>query len=234
MHNFDIMLRLNRASTLLRRPQHFRHGLIADFSQGRRETTESEEEQTKNIKVLFEETSSKNIRAMMFATGINLTYWGFNSSLTIYSNFAAGVPFGYGTFDGAELDSFLFVASTALVAATKLYADHAVMKVYENYEANRIGFQVHSILGFPGKYLEVPVGNTTVENGGKGGMVGVRVVGMHRPLILPNSNKFRACEELHELLQRKKGVGDSGTGVQKKERIGWKTKVPRGMKKVKL
>lgn len=61
-------------------------------------------------------------------------------------------------------------------------------------------------------------------------MVGVRVVGMHRPLILPNSEKFRDSEELHELLQRKKVIN----AVTKKERIGWKKKTPRGLKNIKL
>jgi hypothetical protein len=208
---------------------------VAHFSdpstaRGKREVSETEEEQTTKLKVMYEETSSRNIRAMIVATGINLTYWGFNSSLTIYNNFMAGVPFGSGIFGGAELDTFLLVASTALVGATKLYADHSVMKVYENFEANRVGFQVHTLLGFPGKYLEVPIGNTAIEDGGKSGMVGVRVVGMHRPLILPNSDKFRDCEELHELLQRKKVVSPTA----KRERIGWKKKAPRGMKNIKL
>lgn len=228
------MLRFNRVCNALCRPRfHSRiNGSVATFcdTRKRREATETEEEQTSNIKVLYEEPSSRNIRAMLFATGINLTYWGFNSSLTIYNNIQAGVPFGSGIFEGAHLDTFLLVASTALVAATKLYADHSVMKVYENFEANRVGFQVHSLLGFPGKFLEVPIGNTTIEDGGKSGMVGVRVVGMHRPLILPNSDKFRDCEELHEILQRKKPV----SSVAKKERIGWKKKAPRGLKKIKL
>lgn len=226
------MLRMNRLSNVVGCGRRCNHVRVASFGTPtrRRETTESEEELTSNIKVMYEETSSRNIRAMMLATGVNLTYWGFNSSLTIYKNFEAGVSLGFGTFDGAELDTFLFFASSALIAATKLYADHSVMKVYENFEANRVGFQVHSLLGFPGKYLEVPIGNTTIEDGGKSGMVGVRVVGMHRPLILPNSEKFRDCEELHELLQRKKVV----TAVAKKERIGWKKRGPRGTKNIKL
>jgi hypothetical protein len=221
------MLRLNRFSNVLRRPQKYTQ--VANFC-ARRGTTESEEEQTSNIKVMYEETSSRNIRAMMFATGVNLTYWGFNATMTIYNNLEAGASLGMDMFEGAGMDTGLFFASSALVGATKLYADHSVMKVYENFEANRVGFQVHSILGFPGKYLEVPIGNTTIEDGGKSGMVGVRIVGMHRPLILPNSDKFRDCEELHELLQRKKVV----TAVAKKERIGWKKKTPRGMKNIKV
>lgn len=133
------MLRLNRLSSVRFCPRSVHAASFCSPSK-RREPAETEEEQTTNIKVIYEETSSRNIRAMMFATGVNLTYWGFNSSLTIFNNIQAGVPLGFGTFDGAELDTFLFFASSILVGATKLYADHSVMKVYENLEAHRYDY----------------------------------------------------------------------------------------------
>lgn len=229
------MLRFRKVGNLLCRPRTRNYARVnaATFCETRKtpDLTDTKEEQKSKMKVIHEETgNNRNIRAMVFATGVNLFYWGFNSSMTIYDNILANVPFGLDIMRGAELDTFLFVASTFLVGATKLFADHSVMKVYENVHDGRIGFQVHTLLGFPGKCLEVPIGNTTIEDGGEGGMVGVRVVGLRRPLIIPNTDKFRDADELHELLMRKKPVGT----VVRKERIGWKVKEPRGIKNIKL
>ena len=227
------MLRLRLTSSAIWRKCHNSNRLCAvKFSSAERkegESIETQDESSKNIKIVFEESSSRNIRAMIFATGVNLTYWGFNSTLTLYNNIMSGIPFGYGILEGAQLDTFLLVASTFLVGATKLYADHSVSKVYENLDDGRVGFQVHTILGFPGKNIEVPIGNTTIEDGGKSGMVGVRVIGLKRPLILPNSDQFRDSEELHELLQRKKAA----KSAVKLERIAWRKKKQRA-KNIKL
>ena len=44
------------------------------------------------------------------------------------------------------------------------YASHAAHLVYETADGRRIGFQMHNMMGFPGKKIEANVGNVRLAN----------------------------------------------------------------------
>lgn len=59
---------------------------------------------------------------------------------------------------------FGVVASTGLLFMSGHYAHQSVYRVYLTSNNQRIGFQVHTIFGYPGKKYEMQLGNARLVN----------------------------------------------------------------------
>lgn len=62
---------------------------------------------------------------------------------------------------------FVFLSSTgtALVFyCNREYASHSAHMVYETPDGRRLGFQMHNLMGFPGKKIEANIGNVRLAN----------------------------------------------------------------------
>jgi hypothetical protein len=127
----------------------------------------------------------------------------------------SGDPY-FGTFGLIGCGAVLFFA--------RMFAHSTAYRVYESADQQRIGFQVHTILGFPGRKLEVPLGNaryvtpSNILTRGdeelakakqKSGfmskvmntsMVPVRVIGFKGNMLIDSDGDFYDKNRLNELL----------------------------------
>lgn len=113
---------------------------------------------TTDGKLLYLESQHFTVRIMTAITGVNLTYWG--SQVAMHNLFKDTVVQGVDLSGGDPFFSYLGLLATGLfVFFTRSYAHHAVYQCYESADQHRIGFQVHTILGFPGRKFEVAKGS---------------------------------------------------------------------------
>lgn len=110
-----------------------------------------------NEKLLYKESQEYTIRIMMGVSTVNFIYW---SSLlintVIYKDIIVeGINLGgdpMWAFFGSFASGFFFYF-------TRTFANHSVYQCYESSDNKRIGFQMHTILGYPGRKFEVNIGN---------------------------------------------------------------------------
>lgn len=183
--------------------------LSSDISAGKKHDTPS---------TYYESSNAKTIRLIFLGTSINTMYWGTKTVLTAYSNIMDGVATGFGAIDGAEVDFFLFVVSTASLYLTSSYGKHSVYKCFETPDRKRLALQVHTLFGNPGHIYEFPIGNATIVPSSKKGTVNLRIEGISKNFVFANEEEFNKNSELRELLSRQR------VDVLKQERIAWRGK----------
>ena len=129
-----------------------------------------------------------------------------------------GVPFGWGTIDSAEIDFGLSVFSGTLLYLTSLYGKYSVYKCFETSDGKRLGLQVHTVFGYPGRIYEFPVGNAVIVPSKTVGTVSLKVEGFKNNFVFTNEAEFYKNSRLLELLSKERG------DVLKEERTTWRGK----------
>ena len=114
------------------------------------------------------------------------------------------------------------VGTVAILFVTRMYSRNAVYKIWESADRQRLGFQMHNMLGNPGRKIEVPVGNARFSNLKVSSftkeMVVLKIDGVANNCVVDKDGEFHDPERLRALLQAEKTqLTDS-----KEHRISWK------------
>ena len=95
--------------------------------------------------------------------------------------------------------------TVAIFYATREYSNHAAYYVYETADGKRIGMQMHTMLGFPGRKIEASIGNVRLANTllatGGSSYVPLRVEGVDKNVLIDRDGTYYANGRLHELLK---------------------------------
>lgn len=150
-----------------------------------------------------------------------MQYWGTNGFITLTKNFEARIPFGIDFFVGSEIDALLFAVSGAMVYLTTVYGKYSVYKCFATADGERLGLQVHSVLGFPGNTYEIPIGNARIVPSKTLGTVSISVDGFGKNFVFSDENAFRQNPRLTEILMKSKEE------VTKEQRVAWRENVHR-------
>jgi hypothetical protein len=123
---------------------------------------------------------------------------------------------------------YVGMAATGLIVFfTRHFANNAVFQSYLSADKHRIGFQVHNLLGEPGRKFEVPIGNakflspdqmkeknaakdSLAKSLFKSSMIPLRVEGISSNILLDNEGLIKGSEEtqlLIDLLEKGQGQG---------------------------
>ena len=154
-------------------------------------------------KLLYEGSQEFHIR-MMFGVGcVNVLYWSWwVANCYMYKDVVhQGINFG-----GDPRWGFVGAAGTLLIFyATREYSSHAAYYVYETADGRRLGFQLHTILGLPGRKIEASIGNVrlanTIASSTGSSFVPLRVEGVGKNVLIDRDGTYYANGRLMELLQ---------------------------------
>jgi hypothetical protein len=153
--------------------------------------TWSEEQLDADGRVLYEGSQQLTCRVMLSAATFNLAYWSYYLVTCAYYEGVVieGIKLGgdprWG-FAGAFATGLMFYAS-------QQYAHHAALKCYETADGERLGFQMHTIFGQPGRKIECRIGNAYLgERRGNFGSsyIPVRVKGVNRNVLVDDTCNF--------------------------------------------
>ena len=141
--------------------------------------------------------------------------------MTIFENiFRNDVSDFWGVFQGAELNTAMLMVSGGFVYFSYQYAVHSIYRFYETADRGRLGFQLHNILGFPGRCIEVPKGNTQlVTSSNNTSAIGVRVEGLGKNLVFSNADAVESNPRIKELIEESKAA------VNKDQRLNWRKNI---------
>ena len=86
------------------------------------------------------------------------------------------------------------------------YAHHTAYYVYETADGLRLGFQMHTILGFPGRKIEASIHNIRIINPVGGitlgsSLIPLRVEGVGKNVLIDRDCTFYANNRLMKLLE---------------------------------
>lgn len=135
-------------------------------------------------KIVFECNSAGQLRMMLGACGINTSYWVYHLyNCIMYENTVIqGISLG-----GNPNYGILGLAVSALIVyTTRMFAHYNIRYGYISADGQRIGFQMHTVLGFPGRKIEAMPNNVNFEPDAKvrSGSVRLEVKGLDRYAIL--------------------------------------------------
>ena len=161
-------------------------------------------------KLLYEGPQTFQIR-MMFGVGcVNVLYWTYYmSTCYLYKDVVHhGIAFG-----GDPSWGYIGIAGTVIIFyCTREYSQHAAYYAYETADGKRLGFQLHTMLGFPGRKIEASIGNVRLANTMSSSMgssfVPLRVEGVGKNVLIDRDCTYYANGRLMELLK----VGNSNSG----------------------
>ena len=161
-------------------------------------------------KLLYEGPQTFQIR-MMFGVGcVNVLYWTYYmSTCYLYKDVVHhGIAFG-----GDPSWGYIGMAGTVIIFyCTREYSQHAAYYAYETADGKRLGFQLHTMLGFPGRKIEASIGNVRLANTMSSGMgssfIPLRVEGVGKNVLIDRDCTYYANGRLMELLK----VGNSSRG----------------------
>jgi hypothetical protein len=106
----------------------------------------------------YQRSQQSTIRLMLGISAVNFYVW--SAVLFNHIVFAGKVVEGIDLGSGDPMFGYLGCGATFLIAYfTRHFAHHAVYQSYLTKDKKRLGFQVHNLLGLPGKVFEIPVGN---------------------------------------------------------------------------
>jgi hypothetical protein len=106
----------------------------------------------------YERSQQTTIRLMLGISAVNFYVW--SAVLFNHIVFAGKVADGIDLGSGDPMFGYLGCGATFLIAYfTRHFANHAVYQSYLTKDKKRFGFQVHNVLGLPGRVFEIPVGN---------------------------------------------------------------------------
>jgi hypothetical protein len=135
-------------------------------------------------KIIFKGEMTNMIRLMLFGGSINGMYWLYHlyncymyDGMVIHGIDLGGKPiYGYA---GLVVTGFLAVV-------TRTYAHNAIRYSYVSADGQRLGFQMHTMLGFPGHKIEAKPANVEFEENAKvrGGVVRLKIKGLDKFVLL--------------------------------------------------
>lgn len=110
-----------------------------------------------NYPLLYKGSQAFNIRLMTGLGFFNAGYWSF--SLATLPTWTTSFTIGSDLFTLAQMHPLWiglgFLGTGCIFYFTKAFSDRAIYSVYENTVTNRLGFQMHTIFGYPGRLIEV-------------------------------------------------------------------------------
>ena len=114
-------------------------------------------QEKRSDKLLYKESQQLTIRMMLGVSVVNAVFWSNQLvQYALYNNIVIqGINLG-GDPTWAYFGSF---ATAAIIYFSRTYAHHSVYQCYESQDGKRIGFQVHTLWGYPGRKFEVGIGN---------------------------------------------------------------------------
>ena len=193
-------------------------------------------------KVLYLANQELTCRVMLSAASFNLFYWSYYLTNCWYYQdvVVQGVHLG-GDFRWGVFGAF---GTGLMYWVTQQYAHHAVSKCYESPDGLRLGFQMHTMLGRPGRKVECSVGNAYILDRAKkqaasafgSSYVPLRVKGIDKNILIDRTGSFfvpkggeeqeRPLPLLMQLLQRGEESRAQSTDVRqaasdKEGRIQW-------------
>lgn len=173
---------------------------------------------------LFRDSQQFSIRMMLGVSFVNAAYWG---SSVIHSVLYKGIVVDGINLAGDPTWGYVGMFATGfLLFFSRSFAHHSCYRCYESADRKRIGFQVHTMLGNPGRKFEVAIGNARFASNkkytalgsnvigaelGKGGflssvmrtsMVPIRVEGIAGNILLDQYGTFNNDKRLIQLVER--------------------------------
>lgn len=141
-------------------------------------------------KVLFEGSQMITVRAMLGCTAFNFLYFSYYLTTCFWYHdiviegirLGGDVGWGYAGAFGTGLIAF----------ATRTYATRCACMVYETADGERLGFQVHTLLGTPGKKYEAMPKNITLGPPSKTGssLIALQLKGLDHNILVDKSGTF--------------------------------------------
>jgi len=171
-------------------------------------------------KLLYEGNSAFTCRAMSAVGITNLTYWTYYlvNSYVYKDVVIQGIDLG-----GDPRWSIAgFMGTTLIFYCTREYSNHAALYAYESADGQRLGFQMYTMIGHPGRKIEANIGNvrlanTVAFNLGSDSFVPLRIEGVSKNVLLDKDGTYYSNNRLKELLiQGGTGVPGSKPSLAKK------------------
>lgn len=103
-------------------------------------------------------------------------------------------------FDGIATEVTCAFIGVGMVFLTKVYASYAVNTIYITADGKRLGYQVHSFLGKPGRMFEVSLGRSRIVDGSDIGPVVISIEGFGKNFVVSDREQFYKNQKLQELL----------------------------------
>jgi succinate dehydrogenase hydrophobic anchor subunit len=155
-------------------------------------------------KVVFKSNKAAQIKLMTGTALINTVYWTYH----LYNCFMydgvtiAGVDMG----GDPRWGYFGFGVTVVIFAATRLYGHSAVRSSYVSADGQRLGFQMHTMFGAPGRRIEALPRNVEFEQDAKvrGGSIRLKVKGVERWVILDYDGDYHDDGVLKRILSKQK------------------------------
>jgi len=107
--------------------------------------------------LLYKESQQLTIRMMMGVSVVNAVFW--SNQLVQYALYKDVVIQGINLGGDPTWAYFGSIATAAIVYFSRTYAHHSVYQCYQSADGMRIGFQVHTLWGYPGRKFEVKIGD---------------------------------------------------------------------------
>lgn len=185
---------------------------------------------------LYAGSHSLQIRIMLSLGAINTFYWcGY-----VYDSLMAPVlttPEGVISLSGDPRLGVAGAIGTLLIFySTRTYATRACFAAWESADKQRLGFQLHSMLGGEGRKFEVPLRNAIAVNyapSKKTSLMPVQIIGLSKNIVLDRTGTFYEDGKLLHILEanaaaKRNPTADAASFIDSKEkRIEWRQHVTR-------
>lgn len=183
-------------------------------------------------KILYKASQELTCRVMLSAASFNFLYWSYYlTSCAYYKDIVVqGINLG-----GDPRWGFLGAFGTGLMFyVTQQYSHHAVSKCYLTVDGERLGFQMHNIIGQPGRKIECRLGNAYMGSYNKktnfgSSYIPLRVKGVDRNILIDESGDYYTenPSELPPLMQLLKAgepnpvvsASSASTAMDKEKRV---------------
>ena len=114
-------------------------------------------------KVLYVANQELTCRIMLSAASFNLFYWTYYLSTCWY--YQDVVVQGVALAGDPRWGFFGAFGTGIMFYVTQQYSSHTAFRCYESADGARLGFQMHTMLGKPGRKIECSVGNAYLMEG---------------------------------------------------------------------
>lgn len=227
-----------------------RNFLVRAFTVGAAHPDEEQHSDT----LLYKESQQLTIRMMLGVSVVNAVFW--SNQLVQYALYRDVVIQGINLGGDPTWAYFGSIATGAIVYFSRTYAHHSIYQCYESQDSMRIGFQVHTILGYPGRKFEVKIGtarfisksnpimssvygddDSNITNSKKGvlnhllktSMIPIVVDGFQGNLLLDEHGFYTDKKRLAELLSvdTKKMVDSKQMRVQWSQQVKGRKRLPK-------
>lgn len=177
--------------------------------------------------VLYRGHSNVIVGVMFSVTTLNFLYWTYYiASAYLYKDvIISGINLGGDPIWGA-LGAF----GTGLMCyGTRAYAHHSVYKAYETADGRRLGLQMYTILGLPGRKIEFShcnVRKANVSNYFGSSLIPLRVKNVNYNVLIDKTGTYYEDNKLLHIIDRESDKLDSNKSVSnyvdtKEDRKQW-------------